>query len=149
MSPWGIAFLILCFSAMIAAFLIPAWFKMRRDAKMTGCAGNLLQLWRLAEQYSVRHGTFPDAKGGDFWRGLTDEPRLLTCRMLDPAPGRLDYRGPARDVGTCEPNVPVGADHPGNHGDRRGGNVLRRSGEVLTVLENDPVWDYARVATSP
>lgn len=44
---------------------------------------------------------------------------------------------------------PIGVDRIGNHGEGEGGNVLRKSGDVRTVEEDDPLWIRAGRTTKP
>ena len=83
---------------------------------------------------------------------------MTTMRMIGLPPlggggggaaGTTDYRGPAENVNTYADGDPVGADKIGNHGAGEGGNILRKSGDIMSVAETDPLWVNAAAKTSP
>lgn len=153
---------------ILAALLIPAIGRAMRNARVVRCTNNLTQLWKVQDVYKSRFGgaggLFPDDTGGRFWIRLS----LTTPALVDPAPaagthaifdcpvkpgqvtaGTTDYRGPATNVNGAVPDDPVGADVVGNHGPGGGGNVLRKSGDVLNVDPGDPLWTTAGTKTLP
>ncbi len=149
---------------ILAALLLPAIARATRNAKATACCNNLSQLWKMQHHYMVSFGgtakSMPPETGGGFWLKLSQ----TTPPLVDPfiadiygcplegtpnGPLTTDYRGPASNVNAYADRDPVGADKINNHGPREGGTVLRKSGDVMTVSENDPLWTAARTKTSP
>src|SRR5438046_848896 len=75
-------------------------------ARMTSCAHNMVQLYKVAALYSSSHkGEWPTAKGEEFWLSLTrtippliepDQREILACPVRDEElqPGETHYRGP-------------------------------------------------------
>ena len=149
---------------ILAALLLPAIARAIRNAKVTGCVNNLAQLWKMQHNYMVQYGgsakAMPVETGGQFWLKLTNiVPPLIDNTLKDafacqvkatpPGSGATDYRGPNGNVNTFADGDPVGADKVGNHGANEGGNVVRKSGDVQTVSENDPIWIDASSKTAP
>ena len=142
---------------ILAALLLPAIARAIRNAKVTGCLNNLKQLWTMQTNYMVQFGgrrkVMPDVTGGAFWLYLsTTQPPLIDSTVQDiyacslappPAFGETNYRGPAVNVTTAGDGDPVGADRLTNHdqgGMAEGGNLLRKSGDVVTVGPTDPFF---------
>jgi hypothetical protein len=147
-------------AGVLAALLLPAIARATRNAKATACCNNLSQLWKLQHHYMVSFGgtakSMPRETGGAFWLKLSQlvDPSLAEIygcpfKGMANAPGTTDYRGPAGNGNTCADGDPVGADKINNHGPGEGGSVLRKSGDVMTVQESDPLWTIARTKTSP
>lgn len=94
-------------------------------------------------------GRLPNASGKAFWRSLAEvNPPLvdgmdwsITCCPIRgrAEAGRIDYLGPR----AWDSDV-VGADEPGNHGPGAGGNVLRRSGDVIEAQDEAELADLMR-----
>lgn len=77
------------------------------------------------------------------------DPRWFCCPEVGrPAPGRIDYRGPAGPIRRMDREDPIVADRPGNHGAGNGGNVVLRNGAVKAVTEADPSWLRASSTTT-
>jgi hypothetical protein len=55
----------------------------------------------------------------------------------DSPEGGNDYRGPVKSVRYLSDSDPVGGDEPGTHDVGEGGNVLRKSGDVLEIRETE------------
>jgi prepilin-type N-terminal cleavage/methylation domain-containing protein len=157
---------------ILAALLIPAISRAMRNARVVRCTNNLTQLWKMQAVYITQFGgdsgLMPQDTGGNFWMKLT----LTTPPLIDPSlttgsnaifdcpakpgqvtAGSIDYRGPSTDINGTVPlygdGDPVGADVVGNHGTAEGGNVLRKSGDVLNVESGDPLWTTASTKTAP
>jgi prepilin-type N-terminal cleavage/methylation domain-containing protein len=142
---------------ILAALLLPAIARAIRNAKVTGCANNLAQLWKMQNNYMVQYGgpqkRMPTQTGKQFWLKLSQPPTVLIDNTLQeifacplatpPAAGDTNYQGPMADVNTYGDGDPVGRDVPGNHGNNEGGNVIRKSGDVQTVGNNDSLWTLA------
>jgi hypothetical protein len=129
---------------ILAALLLPAIARATRMARVTSCANNLSQLWRMQNVYMSQFGgrmkSMPDKTGAEFWLELnrTQPPlvddfslEIYLCPLRDDH-DRCDYLGPAVPVSRLPGGDPVGADRPGNHGDD-GGNLLRKSGDVIEL----------------
>jgi prepilin-type N-terminal cleavage/methylation domain-containing protein len=135
---------------ILAALLIPAIAKAIRRARVTNCANNLSQLWKMQNVYMSKYGMrqklMPLEVGDQFWAKLSQPQialiddtmkEIYNCpveRPLDPS--KIMYQGPANSVNTLGDAAAVGADMPINHGDPaedQGGNVLKKSGEVIEV----------------
>jgi hypothetical protein len=134
------------------------------NSQVTACANNLSQLWKMMLNYMVQFGgpqkRMAQDTGGAFWLRMSKPPTLL----IDPSiqeiyfcpgqrgemtSGTTDYRGPSSTVDAYRDNDPVGADKAGNHGEGEGGNVIRKSGDVQNVGEQDALWAAAAQKTSP
>ena len=155
-----------CALGVLPALLLPAIARAIRNAKATACANNLAQLYKMQHNYTAVYGgpdrLMPRQTGGQFWLHLSVvSPPLIDATLAEiyscpmegnpNAPGTTDYRGPAMDINRASllDGDPIGADNIGNHGSREGGNVIRKSGDVLTVSEIDPLWQEAFRKTSP
>lgn len=144
---------LLCAVMLVWAVVTPAVARTRRRAAEASCANNLSVLWRLqlvrAHQFGTRGGRWPASTGKEFWLSLvrTDPPLVeaeefdvFHCRVRvqtegEPAPGVTHYLGPSRRVNTLRDDEAVGCDEASNHGPggRLGGNVLRKSGDVIAA----------------
>jgi hypothetical protein len=149
---------------ILAALLLPAIARATRNARVTNCANNLSQLWKMQNNYMVQYGgsrkLLPTETGGDFWTKLSDPEigiidsslsEIYHCPLEEVSyPGGTDYRGPAWNVNKFKDGDPVGADKVTNHSDdgSEGGNVLRKSGDVQTVGSNDALWTYVATKTN-
>lgn len=145
---------------ILAALVLPAIAEAMYEARVTACASNLNQLWKMQHIYMSRYGTsmkiMPPYTGGQFWRALEetptpllDDPTLLICPVRgDGQVGDLDYLGPATPVGRLRPREPVGGDFmdgPVNHNRDEKGNFLFKNGSVLTVGQEEwESWTEAR-----
>ncbi len=143
---------------ILAALLLPAIARAIRNAKLTACVNNLAQLWKMQHNYGVQFsggtGEMPDSTGGAFWLKLTQtSPPLISpsgadvfsCPALgSPLPaGQTSYMGPATNINSeinFQDGDPVGADKTGNHIATDALNVLRKSGDVLSVGTGDALW---------
>jgi prepilin-type N-terminal cleavage/methylation domain-containing protein len=155
---------------ILAALLLPAIAKAIRNAKATRCVNNLAQLYKMMHNYSASHGgadkLMPTQTGGQFWLYLNQmtpplidnslasgSGNIFACPLegnVNPA-GASDYRGPVTNINSSAvlDGDPIGADKVGNHGPNEGGNVIRKSGDVLTVGTTDPMWTAASSKTAP
>jgi hypothetical protein len=153
-----------CLLGILPALLLPAIARAIRNAKVTRCVNNLAQLYKMQHNYAAQYGgpdrLMPIQTGGQFWLHLnTMTPPLIDSTLADiyacpmegnlNAPGTTDYRGPALNVNRMADGDPIGADKVGNHGPREGGNVIRKSGDVVPVSASDPLWMLAESKTSP
>ncbi len=138
-------------AAIVVALVIPAWSSARRWGKVTACMDNLRRLHRAEAAWEkARPGEAPGV-GKAYWLKLvrTDPPladrKALACPLAPHAEGPDDcsYWGPAGDVAKVDAADPVGCDEESNHDERRreGGNVLRKSGEV--VNDRGEFWGSA------
>ena len=132
---------------ILAALLLPAIAKATERAKVTSCANNLRQMWTLQSVYMSQFGgrekLLPTETGAAFWLKLTQtQPPLIDPTehevFLCPVhgveiAGHCDYLGPAVDANSLKAEDPVGADAPHNH--KNGGNVLRKDGSILEVVD--------------
>jgi len=137
---------------ILAALLLPAIGNAIWSAKNTHCASNLKQLYTMGHVYSTTHkGQWPAERGAALWLKFQSmQPPLLEEDLKDlyfcPLKGEIgdvgqtDYRGPSGNVNHARPSEPIGADLPGNHGDQKPHNVLRKAGDVQTVDLIDPLW---------
>ncbi len=129
---------------ILAALLLPAISRAVYRAKVTSCANNLSQLWKMQHVYASQFGgpmrSMPDRTGEEFWLELTrTNPPLIDETVMDiyqcPVRGAhdaCDYRGPAVNVRRLDDGDAVGADKPANHGGK-GGNVVRKGGDVVEL----------------
>ena len=140
---------------ILAALVLSFQERPYRMARVTSCANNLSQMWKMQMVYTSQFGgpskAMPEATGQAFWRALTTtRPPLIDesvndifiCPVLGTSDsGNCDYGGPAKKVSQLAAGDMVGADLPGNHsegtGDPASGNVLRKSGDVMEVTGPD------------
>jgi peptidylprolyl isomerase len=101
-------------------------------------------------KYGGSHRLMPLETGDAFWLKLSSpktpilDPKLFEiyqCPVENVDEGGCDYRGPANNVNKMKDGDPVGADVDGNHGVGRGGNILRKSGDVQTLSLDDRSWE--------
>lgn len=127
---------------IVIALLIPAVSRGNRIEKVLACQGNLRAMHQ-AQLQAPAPG--PKQLGSVYWLRLAEtKPPLLSADRLhcplveDPAP--CDYFGPGADPAALQPKDALGCDNPRNHSDdgKQGGNVLLKSGEVLT--DHTAIW---------
>lgn len=141
--------------AILAAILLPAIQNALWSARNTHCASNLRQLYTMGIVYSTTHkGQWPAERGEALWlKFQTMQPPLLEAELKElyfcPVKGEIgdlgqtDYRGPVDNVNHARISDPIGGDKPGNHGQEKPHNVLRKAGDVQTVDLTDPIWSLA------
>ncbi len=157
---------------ILAALLLPAISKAIKSSRISRCSNNLSQLWKMEYNYMTQFGgadkLFPQDTGGNFWLKLTmTTPALIDSSLasgtnqifdcpVQPGPiaaSTTNYRGPSTDInGVTTPyqdGDPVGADLDTNHGTGEGGNVLRKSSDVMNVPAADAIWIAASTKTAP
>jgi prepilin-type N-terminal cleavage/methylation domain-containing protein len=150
---------------ILAALLLPAIARAIRRSKVTQCANNLSQLWKMQyvymSQFGGRQKSMVTETGVNFWRALTTtQPALVDPTVSDificsvggstSATGDFDYLGPAKRVSLLLDGDPVGADKDGNHppegaNDEGSANVLRKSGDVMEMVGQE----YLRMKGDP
>ncbi len=126
----------------------------------TACVNNLAQLWKMQHNYMVQYGgsskSMPKETGADFWLKLSRvTPPLIDSSLKDificPGSGADDdectYWGPKVDVEKHNDGDPVGMCDESCHGDSV--VILRKSGDVLFVLRNDPLYASAKEMLKP
>ena len=141
-------------AVVAAAILVSFLASARKRSNLGRCSWNLVQIG-----IALRGGDLFDSPRWDglpcgraFLAGRERWP-MRQRRELDlacPVRGGRDigYRGPARSLRQIGLDEPVCADRPGNHGPGAGGNVLRKTGEVVAAAEGDPLWSLAAQTTS-
>ena len=147
---------------VLAALFLPAVTVAIERAKVTSCANNLSQLWKMQNIYMSQYGgetrSMPIQTGSAFWLHLKKTPKplidpsyedLYLCPVLGSGSvGRdMNYYGPGKRVSLLGIGEPVGSDdmrgdlngtNAPNHGED-GGNILRKSGDVIEISE--PEWN--------
>jgi prepilin-type N-terminal cleavage/methylation domain-containing protein len=133
---------------ILAALLLPAIAKAIRRARVTSCANNLSQLWKMQNIYMSRFGGRMKIMATEttekFWLKLSENNiNLIDTTMTDiyscpverdpVGVGSCMYQGPTTSVNTLKDGDAVGADVKTNHSNdmQEGGNVLRKSGDVV------------------
>ncbi len=150
---------------ILAALLIPAIAKSIHRSRVSSCASNLGQLFKLQSIYMSKFGGaqryMPLEQGTAFWEKLAKvQPPLLDFTQLDvlrcplyeepeveaeqgQRQGICHYYGPISNVNRMSHGVPIGCDAYENHGGKppgsNGGNILRISGDV--VEDNGDLWN--------
>ena len=141
---------------ILAALLLPAIAKAIRSAKITNCANNLSQLWKMETIYMQQYGGsqkkyYTGTGGGFFTYLMTGLPKPLIdataaeiykCPLAATNAAATDYKGPNLDVNGLADAAPVGCDKATNH-QSEGGNVLRKSSDVQQYGDGDPSWTGA------
>lgn len=141
---------------ILASLLLPVISHALFRARVTACASNQQQLYKLGTVYATSHkGAWPPAKGEELWLSLrklvpplieTDHAGILHCDVLEHelGPDETNYRGPVTTFGRIGATDPLGGDKPGNHGEQYGGNVLFKDGSVQEFELDHPRWqDFA------
>lgn len=133
-----------------------------QDDKVTECANNLSQLWKMACVYMSAFGgklkKMPSETGGDFWLKLSkttppliDETffEIYVCPLSKEKPRKdfTTFRGPKEDVNTLDDEAVVGCCEPGLHPDGSI-NVLRKSGDVMAAKPGTKLYKEALEATA-
>lgn len=136
------------FASVVSLAIVAIPHSLQR-ARVSACAGNLSQLWKMKHIYAVQFGSRDGGEwkrshgqGREFWAVLTrTQPPLIDSSTADlflcPAfgtyfPGDLQYLGPAESVYKKPDSTPVGSDDWNNH-PAGGGNVLYKSGELVEL----------------
>jgi prepilin-type N-terminal cleavage/methylation domain-containing protein len=140
---------------ILAALLLPAIARAIRRARVTSCANNLSQLWKMQNVYMSQFGgrmkSMPKDTGSAFWQALTTtNPPLIDATVNDiylcpvlgsSEPPACDYMGPGDIINKLGDGDIAGCDVESNHnegaGTSGGGNVLRKSGDVLEISAGD------------
>jgi hypothetical protein len=148
-------------AVMLGAPLLALQQSPLENAKRTACASNLRSLWQAcfnyAAQYGRPNGIMQTETGSDFWLKLRKTPKPLLdkvdplfCPLAghDQAVEQTSFRGPASDVNKIGDEDPVGADFDGNHGPKKGGNVILKHGGVTHYADTDAVWVAAAQKTT-
>ena len=138
-----VAVVLIGFGAVVVVMMNSA----QKRAASTSCANNLSQLWKLQNVYMSQFGgktkSLPEETGSAFWLKLSKtQPPLVDPATADvficPVKGdgsKCDYLGPGSPASSLPQDAIVGADKPGNH--RDGGNVVRKSGDVVEHADPD------------
>jgi prepilin-type N-terminal cleavage/methylation domain-containing protein len=146
---------------ILAGLLLPAIASAIDNARVLNCGNHLGQLYKLGQSYATsRQGRWPTERGDALWiRFRTMTPPLLEgdhvqvcfCPVKGEAedPEGCDYRGPAHAWNKYRGVDPIGADKPGNHGEQRGGNVVRLDGSVATYGLDEAAWLQCQDKLSP
>lgn len=126
-------------------------------ARVVSCANNLRQLWTMQTVYMSQFGgrmkKMPEDIGSAFWIALTKtqpplidgaELEVLVCPLTHEKPraGFTTYRGPPAKVSSLAGDDVVGCCDAGDHPDGSI-NVLKKSGDVLTVKPGDALYKTA------
>lgn len=151
---------------ILAALLLPAIARAIRRSKVTGCANNLSQLWKMENVYMSKFGgrmkLMATDLGDDFWLKLmsvtlidSTVADIYTCpaKPVVAASNTTHYQGPTGNVNTLLDGDPVGGDgdtdsptkgepHPG---EGISGNVIRKSGDVNEYASTDWSTYAARI----
>ncbi|HVE41240.1 MAG TPA: type II secretion system protein [Planctomycetota bacterium] len=131
-------------AGIVIALLVPALTRSARFQRVLECEGHLRTMYGAA---SKAPAPGPKEIGSPYWTRLTETtPPLLSketlrCPMVDRSdPAASDYLGPCEDPAKAGAKEPIGCDNEHNHSDdgKEGGNVLLKSGEVVT--ERKGVW---------
>jgi prepilin-type N-terminal cleavage/methylation domain-containing protein len=132
---------------VLAALLLPAIARAIRRARITNCANNLSQLWKMQNVYMSQHGgrmkLMATEQGAKFWEKLK-EVSLIDTTLYDificpaNADGTADiaYMGPNQNVNRARDGDAVGADNT-THETDDSRNVLRKSSDVVEMSEKD------------
>ncbi len=133
---------------ILAALLLPAIARAIRRSKITACANNLSQLWKMENIYMSKYGNrtklYYSGVGKDFWTYLQNiSPPLIETTLSDiymcpgttkPLANGAHYLGPSSDVNSLGDGEPIGCDQY-THDVDGGGNVIRKTGDVAEYIE--------------
>jgi hypothetical protein len=132
---------------IVVALVIPAITRSSRFQKVLECRGHLRDMHQAQAKLPAPG---PKELGGAYWTRLASaNPPLvsadkLRCPLYSAATSSgCDYLGPAEDPAKIGEKDPIGADAAHNHSDdgKEGGNVLLKSGEVVT--DRTGIWGSA------
>lgn len=136
---------ILSAAILLLALLIPLRSFSERHERLLECRGRLQALHRA--QADDRAATASPPLGAAYWARLAAPPLSLvdaaTLRCpLHSLERPCDYRGPARPPAGLPAAAALGSDDSINHDvhGRMGGNVLRKSGDVVTAPADGDLW---------
>jgi hypothetical protein len=129
---------------IVISLLVPCFARASRQEKVEACRSRLKEMHRaMSVCYEGKPVPPPEKvpQGSAFWTQFARmAPPLLAnealrCPLAEvPAAPDCDYRGPGGFFAKLGEREPLGCDHNQNHSPdgREGGNVLLRSGEVIT-----------------
>lgn len=132
---------------IIIAILIPIWNRSARFEKVLACQGNLRTLHQASQKAPAPRA---EEFGSAYWVRLTKaspplvEESALRCPLFHgPDAPACQYLGPSQHPEKIDPKDPLGCDLERNHSDdgKQGGNVLLKSGEVVT--DHTGIWGGA------
>lgn len=132
---------------IVVALLVPSIARSSRFQKVLACEANLHTL-HSAQAKDYKMGM--KERGQEYWTRLTTQtprqvsPDALRCPLVtDAAAPPCHYLGPVADPSKLEDKDPIGCDLEHNHSDdgKEGGNVLLKSGEVVT--DRTGLWNSA------
>jgi hypothetical protein len=130
---------------IVIAILIPAWNHSARYDQVLACQANLKSLYQASQK-----APSSDELGGAYWVRLTKtspplvDASTLRCPFVTAANAPpCHYLGPAQHPDKLDAKDPLGSDFERNHSDdvKQGGNVLLKSGEVVT--DHTGIWGGA------
>lgn len=132
-------------AALLLSLLLPLRAYSGRHEQLLVCRAHLQALHRA--QADPKAATEAPPLGAAYWMRLASpplslvDPGTLRCPLFD-ADRPCDYRGPVRTPAGLPPDGAVGSDDNVNHDlqGRQGGNVLRKSGDVVTVPADGTYW---------
>lgn len=133
--------------ALVAALTIPVAVRSKRHARLMACQANLRQLHGALQGVIAAKKEHPTGRA--LWASLKLDGLLCPLRTEeDDHSQEPSYWGPAVQLAAAGDRDPVACDDPGNHSrdGRRGGNLLRKSGEVLlddTLVGETALWASA------
>jgi hypothetical protein len=134
-------------AGIVIALLVPALSRGARFQRVLECEAHLHTMY---DAQSKAPPPGPKDTGSAFWIRLTETtPPLLSketlrCPLADSSErAASSYLGPCEDFAKAGAKEPIGCDLENNHSDdgREGGNVLLKSGEVVT--DRSGVWGSA------
>lgn len=132
---------------IVVSLLTPALLRGARHQKILVCGAHLKSLHQ-AQSAAPPQG--PRDTGRAYWIRLTKtapplvSPDVLRCPFVEaPEAPACQYYGPGGEVSKYEAKDPIGCDMELNHSEdgKEGGNVLLKSGEVVT--DHTGVWGTA------
>lgn len=127
---------------IVLALIIPIQARASRYQRLKECQDHLHTLYQAQ---STAPPTKTQEIGRAFWVRLTQltpplvTPNVLKCPFVeDPQGPFCQYLGPSGDIGKLDAKDPMGCDMDQNHSEdrRQGGNLLLKSGEVVTDHSN-------------
>jgi len=133
---------------IVVALLVPAMARSSRINDVIACRGHLKTLY---EAQAKAPAPGPKEFGRAYWERLAAaNPPLvsaetLKCPLVDaPDAPACQYYGPAEEITKRVDKDPIGCDLDYNHSEdgKQGGNVLLKSGAVVTDHTGD--WSTAR-----
>lgn len=150
---------------ILAALLIPALMRAKRQSKKADCKNNLKQIGIYFQIYDARYKTYPVASPSTWFAQMwgpdvVTDANVFRCKIKSPVGPGTDFQGimaagtwsPPAGMGAswtlsslgitaaAPPDLPLAADEVANHGSGEDINVLFFQGRVDAIPMESPMF---------